>query len=153
MFDNYGDQCGNVDNTCTNDVAFQTDYLKGKEVKLSCQKQDSRCTVSLNCSDCKLTKTGDLTLTMKEDNSYATAIHVTISSSSSIPGEYSTIKTGVSTSDTTKYFRGADPTIIYLLMTPSLFLTDARDWDNELQGYHVSEVSDPKKGSEIEYSE
>jgi hypothetical protein len=90
---------------------------------------------------------------MSEDESYATDIYITISSSSSIPGEYSTIKTKVSTSDRNKYFRGADPSIISLLMTPSLFLTDTRTWENELKGYHISETLDPKKGSEIEYSE
>ena len=132
---------------------IEFNHFRLKDEKLSCEKQDSLCKVSLKCSDCELTNTGSLTLTMEEDESYSTGIYVTISSSSSIPGEYSTIKTMASTSETTKYFRGADPSIIYLLVTPSLFLSDTGDWDNQLKGYHMTELTDPKKGSEIEYSE
>jgi hypothetical protein len=51
------------------------------------------------------------------------------------------------------YFRGSSPTVFRLLMTPSLFINDSGDWDNELKGYHISEVYEPNKGSQITYSE
>lgn len=129
------------------------DNLEGYITHMNLQKDTTHCMVSFKCYNCELLSTGSLTLTMEEDDSYATDIYVTISSSSSIPGENSTIKTNVSTSDNTKYFRGSDPIQIYLLMTPSLFHTDTEEWDDKLKGYHITELLDPQKGSTVEYSE
>jgi hypothetical protein len=109
------------------------DNLIGRFTENKFERDGTLCIVSFKCLECELTNTGSLTLTMVEDESYATDIYITISSSSSIPGEYSTIKTKVSTSDITKYYRGSDPSIVNLLMTPSLFLTDTGEWENELK--------------------
>jgi hypothetical protein len=129
------------------------DNLEGYIIDKNLKKESTYCIVSFKCSNCELISTGSLTLTMEEDDSYATDIYATISSPSSIPGENSTIKTFVSTSDNRKYFRGSDPSLIYILTTPSLFLTDTEDWDDRLKGYHITELLEPERGSMVEYSE
>lgn len=129
------------------------DNLAGDIIDKNLKKESTYCIVSFKCSNCELISTGSLTLIMGEDDSYATDMYATISSSSSIPGENSTIKTFISTSDNTKYFRGPNPIQIYLLATPSLFLTDTGEWNSEVKGYHVTEVLDPKKGTVVDYPE
>ncbi len=89
---------------------------------------------------------------ISESESYATNIDIEISSTSSIPNQISQISTVIS-ADPGKYFRGADPSIAYLTMTPSLFLNDSGDWDNEQKGYHISYRLDSTPGSQIQYSE
>jgi hypothetical protein len=91
-------------------------------------------------------------LIISESESYATNIDIEISSTSSIPNQISQISTVIS-ADPGKYFRGADPSIAYLTMTPSLFLNDSGDWDNEQKGYHISYRLDSTPGSQIQYSE
>jgi hypothetical protein len=89
---------------------------------------------------------------MVEDKSYASDIYIRIRSSSSIPDEISELKTAI-IGKNDKYFRGPDPSIVHILMTPSIFMNDSGDWESDLKGYHIilSKVSD--KGSQIDYSE
>ncbi len=77
---------------------------------------------------------------------------MTVSSSSSIPNEKSTISTVVS-AEKGKYFRGMNPSEVHLLMTPSIFRNDSGDWEDEIKGYHISQLQDPQKGSEVYYPE
>ena len=127
--------------------------LKGHITDRNLKTENTNCIVSFKCSDCEVINTGRLTLTMEEDYSYATDIYATISSSSSIPGENSTIKTFVSTSDNTSYLRGPDPSMIHIFTTPSLFLTDTEEFGNQVKGYHITELSPPQIGSNVKYSE
>jgi hypothetical protein len=129
------------------------DNLNGYIIDRNLEKENTSCIVSFKCYNCEVINAGSLTLTMEEDDSYASDIYATISSSSSIPGESSTIKTFVSTNDNTSYLRGPDPSLIYISTTPSIFLTDTGEWDNQVKGYHITEISPPKIGSKVEYSE
>jgi hypothetical protein len=38
-------------------------------------------------------------------------------------------------------------------MTPSIFRNDSGDWEDEIKGYHISQLQDPQKGSEVYYPE
>jgi hypothetical protein len=134
---------------------LQTDLLniRSNHSDIGCLHSDHTCTVTYTFYDCEVSSSGSFTLKMLQDESYATDIYLTISSSSSIPGEKSTLKTAISTSDRHKYFRGSDPSTVFILMTPSLLLTDSDEWDTKSKGYHVSQTRDPTPGSMIEYSE
>ena len=126
--------------------------IKGTSRNRTCSKKGLNCEVSFTYSNFEILSTGSLTLEINEVDSYASSISLEISSSSSIPNEVSTTISSIS-SEENMYFRGPDPSIFYLLMTPSIFLTDSEKWEDELKGYHVSEVQDPEHGSEITYSE
>lgn len=77
---------------------------------------------------------------------------VKIQTSSSMPDETSGISTRIPM-NINKYYRGLEPSIVSLLMTPSLFLTDTGEWESELKGYHISQTQDPIKGSQISFTE
>lgn len=79
-------------------------------------------------------------------------MYVKVQTSSSIPSETSTIISYIP-SDINKVFRGSDPTRVNLLMTPSLFQSDTGKWDSEGKGYHISQLQNSIKGSQIDYTE
>ena len=134
------------------ELNIDMDNLEGRIQNLKCEKQELDCTVSFECSDCELVSTGSISIEIDEMDSFATGISIEVSSSSSIPDEYSTIISSLR-SDAPFYFRGPDPSTFYLLITPSLFLNDSGDWEKELKGYHISQTQDPGRGSQIEFSE
>ena len=130
-----------------NELKIDIYNLVGRLQNPQCEKQELDCTVSFECLDCELVSTGSINIEIEEMDSYATGISIEVSSSSSIPDEYSTIISSLR-SDATLYFRGPDPSTFYLLITPSLFLNDSGDWEKELRGYHISQTQDPDKGSQ-----
>jgi hypothetical protein len=89
---------------------------------------------------------------LSEEKSLCSEISVKVETSSSIPNQVSSITTRVK-SESGKYFRGSTPSLISMLMIPSIFLTDTSEWDTELKGYHLSESKEPLQGSQIDFSE
>lgn len=89
---------------------------------------------------------------LSEDNSLCSEISIKVEAPSSIPNEVSSITTRVK-SESGKYFRGFTPSVISMLLTPSLFLTDTNKWENKLKGFHISESEEPIEGSQIDFSE
>lgn len=77
-------------------------------------------------------------------------ISVKIETSSSIPGQTSSIYSEI-TSQTKYFFRGPDPCIFKFLMIPSLFHSDTNTWEDDLTGYHISMLEKPTEGSQVEY--
>lgn len=150
-FKNYGGECS-VDHKCASGISISQEYLDGKFSEPVCEKKSSDCFVRTVCRNCELTNTGSTTIVMSESQSFAAEIYVNVTTSSSIPDEVSSIFT-VITADENTIFRGIEPTIVYLLVTPSVFLSQVSDWASELTGYHIAQSRDPTKGSLINTSE
>lgn len=89
---------------------------------------------------------------LSEIDSLCSDIMMKIQTSSSIPDEVSSIKTIVS-SDKDKYFRGSIPSSFSFMMTPSVFISDSDEWETDQKGYHISQLTNPVEGSQIDYSE
>jgi hypothetical protein len=149
---NYGGRCVNDNNECSDHVRVDMEYIEGNISNLKCSLDRNCCIVSLKCVNCMLTNSANVILTMLEEQSYATEIYISVTSSSSIPEGGSSLLTKISANDD-KFFRGPNPNIAHLLMTPSLFITNSEDWENELKGYHISILRDSEKGTQIDYSE
>jgi hypothetical protein len=150
-FKNYGGRCG-YNGQCVRGVEIIGDNLNGALDIETCEKIQSDCIVTVVCLNCDLYRAGSIHLIMNEDQSFASDIEVKITVSSSIPGETSSITTSIINSGNT-IFRGIDPSIVHLLATPSLFLSEVSDWKDEGTGYHISEMKEPTPGSLIEISE
>lgn len=140
------------DDECSDQIRVDMKYIEGNISDQKCKLDGYHCIVSLKCLNCALTNSASVILSMLEEQSYATEIYISVTSYSSIPEGGSSLKTQISASDD-KFFRGPNPNIAHLLMTPSLFITNSEDWENELKGYHISLLKDSEKGSQIEYSE
>ena len=90
---------------------------------------------------------GKVNLKLYETESFCSAISVKIETTSSIPGEISSVS-DVILSNKDQYFKGSVPSTFSFLMTPSLFKTDLSTWESDTTGYHISINKDPVYGSQ-----
>jgi hypothetical protein len=121
--------------------------IKGIREDLTCKKVDSDCKISFNIKDFELTENGKVDIKLSEPQSFCSAISLKIETSSSIPDEVSSISESI-WSDKDQLFRGYNPSTFSYLMTPSLFKSDSKLWEDNQTGYHISVEQDPVKGSQ-----
>ncbi len=88
-----------------------------------------------------------MNLKLYETESFCSAIYMKIETTSSIPGEISSVSDLI-LSNKNQYFKGPVPTTFSYLMTPSLFKTDSSLWQSDTTGYHISSNKDPIYGSQ-----
>ncbi len=135
------------------DISFEN--IKSKYENLQCFKVGSTCYVQFEVPNFELEMSGSINLELYEPESFCSGMRFKVQTSSSIPDQISSISTTVPSDDFT-YFNGPDPTIISLLMTPSLFITDKVIWsdpDMDSEGYHISQTENAIKGTKISFSE
>jgi hypothetical protein len=111
----------------------------------------------INNETCKLTvffqkgtiQTGaSISLSITEPLSYASAIEVNLTCSSSIPNQISSIHSSIKATEGF-VFIGKDPNKFSFLATPSLFKSEAKEWPSQETGFHISEMTRPVKGSQF----
>jgi hypothetical protein len=150
-FKNYGGKCG-YDGQCTENLEISRDNLERTLNMPTCEKVQSDCYIKFECSNCEVTKSGSVEISLNENQSFASDINVKVTSSSSIPGETSSITTLIT--NTGNYvFRGINPSVVYVYATPSIFLSESSKWPSQESGYHISELRDPATGSLVEVSQ
>lgn len=143
------------DEKCTKFLNIYFESINGKLENLKCTKVESDCHISFNVSNLELERAGSITLELFESESFCSEMNFKMQTSSSIPDEISSIISRIPR-DGINYFKGPDPTVIGLLMTPSLFVAKTGFWQNEYQeqkGYHISQTTEVIKGSQMTYSE
>ena len=146
-FQNYGDSC-EINGKCTDKLNIVFENIDGTFSDYVCEKIGYYCTVSISCKNCELESNGNVYLELTETNSYATAIFINVTLSSSIPDEYSSIDLNFFPEDN-KVFMGNVPSNVELQFTPSVFLTDTGKWPDKVTGYHVTLLSFPSVGSTV----
>lgn len=144
--------CTNNSNKCTEYLKIYTDNIERKYEDKECRREGMDCIVNVSYTEFELVSTGSMIVELDEFDSFSSEISVTVSSYSSIAEEYSNITSNLQ-GNPGMYFRGSEASVFYLLITPSLFLSDSHKWEEESTGYHVSQIQDPDKGSQIYYSE
>jgi hypothetical protein len=121
--------------------------IKGIRENLICRHVDSDCMISFKIRNFELIENGKVNIKLSEPQSFCSGIFLEIESSSSIPGEISSISDSI-WSDKDKLFRGSNPSTFNYLMTPSLFKTDSKIWEDDQRGYHISVENKPIVGSQ-----
>ncbi|OMJ73408.1 hypothetical protein SteCoe_27920 [Stentor coeruleus] len=101
---------------------------------------------SFYCNDCFISGESIFFLQFL-DASYASAIYVKITSSSSIPNEVSSLKSELYP-DKGHMFMGSGKSEFFFTFTPSLFVSELSYWPSPLTGYHISNDKLPIKGSQ-----
>jgi hypothetical protein len=86
-------------------------------------------------------------LRLYETESFCSGIYLKVETTSSIPGEISSIS-DIIWSNKDQYFKGSVPSTFSFFMTPSIFKTDSSLWETENTGYHISIQEDPVYGSQ-----
>jgi hypothetical protein len=137
---------------CSENITLDTSNIKGYIQDINCQLTESDCDVNFKIIYFELERSGSLTVQVNDQDSYCSGIHVKVQTSSSIPGEDSSIISYIS-SDKNKLFKGYDPTEVKLMMIPSVFSSHTEKHRSEATGYHISKVQNDVKGSQIDYTE
>jgi hypothetical protein len=145
---NYGAECVNTKGECTEYLEITFDSIEIGSKQIACTKIKLDCRVSLRLTDFELSGAASIKLKLFESESFSSGVVLKVETSSSIPGEVSSIE-NVIWSDSYQYFRGPKATVFSYLMTPSLFTSDASEWDSEQTGYHISVLYDTVKGSQV----
>ncbi len=133
---------------CTEHLDLTFKSIKGDKQPNQCSLLDFNCQVSFKITNFELVTHGNVEFKLSETASYCTNIQIKVKTSSSVLDEYSSITSTIS-SDKNKYFIGSEPSNFYLMLTPSLFVTDS----DESEGYHVSALISPTQGSQVDFSE
>lgn len=146
-FIRYGGKCV-IDGECSADIKVTPNNILYSDYSRVCELDIyNNCIITLVYSSCEVLTGGQIDFKLTEALSYASAILVNITSTSSIPNEVSSKSIGL-TATTNKVLRGYDPSVFYFDMIPSLFQSSVSDWPSKLTGYHIDIKSSGKKGSE-----
>jgi hypothetical protein len=146
-FKAYGGKCDSDQVEFAELFDINMENIKGIREYLILEKVDSDCKISFNIRNFELTENGKVNIQLSEPQSFSSAISLKIETSSSIPDEVSSISESI-WSDKDQLFRGSIPSTFSYLMTPSLFKTDSKLWEDNQTGYHISVEQDPVKGSQ-----
>ena len=145
-FFGHGGKCVNEKSKCVDELNISIENIDGQFELPSCEDLQHTCFIRYSCKNCELKNSAKLSVVLSENLSFANKIRVNVTSSSSIPEEYSSISI-FQASEYDHLFRGIEPTQFNLYLTPSLYLSDVPDWESELTGYHISQNKEPEVGS------
>jgi hypothetical protein len=147
----YGGACIE-DSNCSPLIDYQDSGLSYSKKSITCGKINENCFIYSKYDSLHLTsKNPSIRLILKEKFSFASALTVNISATSSIPKEISSIFTSIKPPKA-KLFRGTSPSKIHLKFTPSVtniqvFTSEIDKWPDKETGFHVSVAQMPEAGS------
>lgn len=144
---NYGGVCIENDK-CNEDISVKVTKINIEKSEFVCVKEKYNCIIYYYCIDCEIKSDSRISFTLKEVNSYTTAIEANLTSSSSIPGEISSIEI-VKVANTNELFRGVTPTKFYFTITPSYYTSQT----GSATGYHIALEKSPNAGSSYKPSD
>jgi hypothetical protein len=135
---------------CSDFLYYNFNNLDGN---VHCDLIGTTCAIYFDCDNCSIYGSGSLSYKFCEFESLASAIRVTMSADSSIPGYRSEVSFYVGYSTGT-VFRGETSTNFYYEVTPSvsftqLFESSVSDWPAAITGYHIGKASPPVEGSTL----
>ncbi|CAG9310949.1 unnamed protein product [Blepharisma stoltei] len=142
----YGGECVAGDK-CDSSIYQSFYYVSYSSMDVNCKKIQGDCHIKIDLTDCIISTGAYIELDMQEKQSYTSAISINLTSSSSIPKQYSGIFQSLIPDDN-QIFRGSSPSKFYFSVIPSLFKSYVSDWPDKLTGYHISYNTPPTAGSQ-----
>ena len=112
-------------------------------------KQD--CEVEIFYKNVTLSGTSSIFVDLREYSSYASAISLNITCSSSIPDQISSVFSSIRPTSGSSIFRGLEPSVFSFELTPSVsfikvFTSQSSEWNSYSTGYHISKSFTPVYG-------
>ena len=146
----YGGECIRNESfmKCVSQVLVEEQGISfgGKEVR--CEKLNQNCHVLIEYSEVRLQwKNSFVLVSMKEADSFAGAISVNISSSSSIPDQKSGLSIVIQPNSNETIFKGNTPSEFFYKFTPSIFKSESSQWPDTLTGFHLDSNQNTVLGS------
>jgi hypothetical protein len=115
---------------------------------VTCFKTTESCKIFINYYNFQLSlKNSFVLISFEEFQSFAGAISVNISSSSSIPGEISGLNTVIGTGSDQNVFKGSVPSEFFFKFIPSVFKSDSTKWPSKETGFHIYSHQNTNLGS------
>ncbi|OMJ80570.1 hypothetical protein SteCoe_19167 [Stentor coeruleus] len=143
----YGGIC-EYNGSCVSDILYITIGLDYESISLTCIMENNNCQVNLHFTELSLASSiSSINIEMREKSSYASYLGVNISSTSSIPLEYSSAFIPVDPKSSDHILRGTTPSIISYKFTPSVFISESSRWTSLETGFHISSYEDVTLGS------
>jgi len=146
-FGSYGGSCVKEGTTCDPKIQRTVVGVSGTVEDLACYAFDDSCFVVMFCSDCEIDPEVVISYELTEDNSFAEYIVVNITCSSSIPNEISSVRQTIKP-ESTKVFRGPQPSELDFEVTSSIFISESAQWPSKETGFHVASIGRASKGSQ-----
>ena len=116
----YGGLCVNADD-CAEDILVEVKGINYQREEKKCNFKDDNCQVVIKFFGFSLNlKQAEIVLKLKEPGSYASALSVNVSASSSIPGEISSVFTSIKTPMDNMVLKGIKPSMFYYKFMPSV---------------------------------
>jgi transcription elongation factor Elf1 len=150
--ENYGDSCGPAEGgSCSSEIFVKTTQVTSTTPVVTCKQKESACIITWVCKNCVVNTGARIDYSLQQINSYSTQIAANVTSTSSIPGENSSVEQSVTSAFDTVY-RGHDINQLYFEVTPSVrprqvFITDSTEWNTDLTGYHIAATKESVEGS------
>lgn len=124
---------------------------------VSCVKVENSCMISVKCYGCEMNTGSKVKYFMLDSFSYSTGISVNMTSTSSIPDEYSSIEQSI-VADKNYVFRGPDASQIFFEITPSvrvtqIFSSQANANQEDSTGFHIAATKAAVLGSQVVITE
>ena len=108
-------------------------------------RDEHKCIVAVSCPSCTVNDYSEILVSFKEQNSFATEIDLNFTSTTSIPGKTSSVRTLV-LSDSDKILTGNTSSVFQFELTPTLM----NDQSATTSGYHINGNISPVIGSQYE---
>jgi hypothetical protein len=140
---------GKCDQTCKETVEVQVEKFT-ESCLLACQLGQDSCEVSLRCFGSEVATGSYVRYSLIEALSFASGIRVNLTSTSSIPNEFSSIEQSIEASYN-HVFKGDQASQIFFEVTPSVkptqIFTSEADQD-QATGFHIAATKAPVLGSQ-----
>jgi hypothetical protein len=148
----YGGSCV-VNQLCHPKIELKFKELKFDDVSKKCFEVTGNCQVVLKFSNLEIpSKKAEIELLMKESNSFASALSVNLSVSSSIPDQISSVVQSFKVPSSKEVLKGFRPSSFFYSFTPSVvfiqvFTSESTNWPSKATGFHIDTSEDVQIGS------
>ena len=146
----YGGECVRNEGfmKCGSQVFVEEQGISFEDKEVRCEKIDQNCHVLIEYSVVRLEwKNSFVLVTLKEPDSFAGAISVNISSSSSIPDQKSGLSIVIQPNSNETIFKGSSPSEFFYKFTPSVFKSESSQWPRTSTGFHLDSNQNTVLGS------
>mmetsp|Transcript_2028 Transcript_2028/g.4613 ORF Transcript_2028/g.4613 Transcript_2028/m.4613 type:complete len:1061 (-) Transcript_2028:540-3722(-) len=154
-FQNFRVTCGE-DSVCKSFVSVTVEQISGA-YETSCSHIYSDCIITTSCFDCSIQTGSKVKYVLLDAYSFATAVAVNVTSTSSIPDELSSIEQAIEAVENS-VFRGPEASQIFFEITPSvrskqIFSTEEDPNAEDKTGFHVAATKASVSGSQVKVEE
>jgi hypothetical protein len=117
---NYGDSCSSKLSITETALSYTN---RTTNMLFNSSSSNMICQITAEYSNVQINTTSFIDISLNEQFSYAAFIHVSVSSPSAVPNYNSSLSFFISTDDNSKVFKGSQPTILALRVTPCVKIT------------------------------